>query len=188
MSQLPIFKIMVIGPSNVGKSSLLFFNKHHFFTLDEHSLDIVSPQCYTEKILYQTLSVYVHEYDHRQLFREEWKHYITSHLIIIMFDVTSHESFFKAKHLFMKFEKYNYGKKHYILLGNKCDLHSQIKIQREHVKQHFNESIYYFEISVKIDFCLYRIHKKIKQKMETFIRNQIKKKKKKRFCLFSLCS
>lgn len=182
---MPKFNIMIIGPPNVGKSSLIFFNKYLYFSQNNDKLKNLS---YTMNILHQVLDIHVYKYDKTKLFQEEWKYYITSQLVIIMFDLTDVKSFFKAKQLFMKFEKYNYGKKDYILLGNKTDLHSQIKIQEDLIKKHFNESIYYIEISIKIDFCLHKVYKKIKNKMIRFLRNQNKdKRKKKRFCDFLLC-
>lgn len=148
-SNTNIFKILTIGDGGVGKTSILRryvenkFLKHHLSTI---GIDFLSK---TLKIKDKEIKLKIWDTAGQERYRQ-----ITSHIykdadgIILVFDVTSEESFNQITD-WMEQIKNNVSKEeiNLILIGNKCDLADRM-VEKERGEEMAEKlKIKYFETS-----------------------------------------
>ena len=148
-SNTNVFKILTIGDGGVGKTSILRryvenkFLKHHLSTI---GIDFLSK---TLKIKDKEIKLKIWDTAGQERYRQ-----ITSHIykdadgIILVFDVTSEESFNQITD-WMEQIKNNVSKEeiNLILIGNKCDLADRMVEKERGEKMAKNLNIKYFETS-----------------------------------------
>ena len=148
-SNTNIFKILTIGDGGVGKTSILRryvenkFLKHHLSTI---GIDFLSK---TLKIKDKEIKLKIWDTAGQERYRQ-----ITSHIykdadgIILVFDVTSEESFNQITD-WMEQIKNNVSKEeiNLILIGNKCDLADRMVEKERGEKMAEKLKIKYFETS-----------------------------------------
>ena len=148
-SNTNVFKILTIGDGGVGKTSILRryvenkFLKHHLSTI---GIDFLSK---TLKIKDKEIKLKIWDTAGQERYRQ-----ITSHIykdadgIILVFDVTSEESFNQITD-WMEQIKNNVSKEeiNLILIGNKCDLEDRM-VEKERGEEMAEKlKIKYFETS-----------------------------------------
>ena len=148
-SNTNVFKILTIGDGGVGKTSILRryvenkFLKHHLSTI---GIDFLSK---TLKIKDKEIKLKIWDTAGQERYRQ-----ITSHIykdadgIILVFDVTSEESFNQITD-WMEQIKNNVSKEeiNLILIGNKCDLADRMVEKERGEEMAKNLKIKYFETS-----------------------------------------
>ena len=148
-SNTNVFKILTIGDGGVGKTSILRryvenkFLKHHLSTI---GIDFLSK---TLKIKDKEIKLKIWDTAGQERYRQ-----ITSHIykdadgIILVFDVTSEESFNQITD-WMEQIKNNVSKEeiNLILIGNKCDLADRMVEKERGEKMAEKLKIKYFETS-----------------------------------------
>jgi len=121
-----LFKIVLIGDSGVGKSSLMLR-----FGEDQYSDQYISTIGVDFKIKEVELdgkSVRMQIWDTagQERFRTiTCSYYRTAHGIIVCYDVTDRESFSNVKQWLHEIEKYAGERVHILLVGNKSDMESK---------------------------------------------------------------
>ena len=143
-------KILIVGDSNVGKSSLILqYTENNF--LNEHGTTVCI-EYKIKKFKYKDFEVKLQIWDTAG---QERYHSITNNFfhnadgILFVFDITSHESFLGAKKWIKEaLEVGNFFKK--ILIGNKADLEGEREVSLEDIGNYCGEQkIDYFEASAK---------------------------------------
>lgn len=170
-----LFKLLLIGDSGVGKSSILIR-----FTDDSYSEAFIS----TIGVDFKIKSI---ELDGKHIKLQLWdtagqerfrtitsSYYRGAHGIIIVFDLTDLESFENIQQWLLEINKYSYKNICKILVGNKSDLINK-RIVNEGKSYADSLNIPYIETSAKnadnIDSLFYGISKQIKNMMK---HNEIK--------------
>jgi len=172
------FKIAVMGSPKVGKTAFVSRNRNGKF--DEE----YTP---TSKVKYQTFSfnttvgtVMFNIIDipgDKILSQEDSFCYKNLDGAIIMFDITSKESFKDSEKWYFEFIKYNKGGFPVIFIGNKCDIQEKAITNEEiqaKFKPNYNSNVLYFDMSIKSRYniekpLLYLAKKLCNEKNLTFI-------------------
>ena len=149
MTEITI-KLLLVGDSNVGKTSLLLK-----YTDDNYPLEHIATVGIEYRIKmfdYKNFKIKIQIWDTAG---QERFHSITNNFfrnsngILFVYDITKHESFEGVINWVKEAEDIgdDYQK---ILIGNKCDLDSEREVKEEEVEKFSNEkNIRYFETSAK---------------------------------------
>ena len=169
-----IFKIILIGSSSVGKSSILqryiqkVFNESYSCTIGVDffmkSLDIGDKSIKMQ--LWDTAGT--------EKFRSiTTGYYRGANAAFIVFDLTSKQSFECLNEWIENYYKYSdpNSEKNVVLIGNKCDLVDRREITQEEIDKFIKDNnIMYYETSAKtgqnIDECFYFIAEKLVKQFE----------------------
>ena len=169
-----IFKIILIGSSSVGKSSILqryiqkIFNESYSCTIGVDffmkSLDIGDKSIKMQ--LWDTAGT--------EKFRSiTTGYYRGANAAFIVFDLTSKQSFECLNEWIENYYKYSdpNSEKNVVLIGNKCDLVDRREITQEEIDKFIKDNnIMYYETSAKtgqnIDECFYFIAEKLVKEFE----------------------
>ena len=169
-----IFKIILIGSSSVGKSSILqryiqkVFNESYSCTIGVDffmkSLDIGDKSIKMQ--LWDTAGT--------EKFRSiTTGYYRGANAAFIVFDLTSKQSFECLNEWIENYYKYSdpNSEKNVVLIGNKCDLVDRREITQEEIDKFIKDNnIMYYETSAKtgqnIDECFYFIAEKLVKEFE----------------------
>ena len=169
-----IFKIILIGSSSVGKSSILqryiqkVFNESYSCTIGVDffmkSLDIGDKSIKMQ--LWDTAGT--------EKFRSiTTGYYRGANAAFIVFDLTSKQSFECLNEWIENYYKYSdpNSEKNVVLIGNKCDLVDRREITQEEIDKFIKDNnIMYYETTAKtgqnIDECFYFIAEKLVKEFE----------------------
>ena len=169
-----IFKIILIGSSSVGKSSILqryiqkVFNESYSCTIGVDffmkSLDIGDKSIKMQ--LWDTAGT--------EKFRSiTTGYYRGANAAFIVFDLTSKQSFECLNEWIENYYKFSdpNSEKNVVLIGNKCDLVDRREITQEEIDKFIKDNnIMYYETSAKtgqnIDECFYFIAEKLVKEFE----------------------
>jgi Ras-related protein Rab-1A len=172
-----LFKLLLIGDSGVGKSSILLR-----FTDDIYSEAFISTigvdfKIKTIEVDGKIIKLQIWDTAGQERFRTiTSSYYRGAHGIIIVFDLTDIESFDNITQWLFEINRYSYKEVCKILVGNKSDLMDRRMV---HGGQDYAESlnIPYVETSAKtadnIDSLFYQLSKQIKSKMKHTTMKQI---------------
>lgn len=146
-----VFKIVVIGESNVGKTNLVL----------QFGLDIFTPQ--TRPTIGIELRVKTVEVDGKSVKVQIWDtagqekyraitkhHYRGANGALILYDITSLSSYNSVQKWIDELKMYSNDKVIVMLIGNKCDLISQRTVLENDAQNFANEKGFFFlEMSAK---------------------------------------
>jgi len=146
-----LFKLLLIGDSGVGKSSLLLR-----FAVDTYTESFISTIGVDFKIRKieldgKTIKLQIWDTAGQERFRTiESSFYRGAHGIIVVFDLTDQESFENVKQWLHEIDRYAPANVKKLLVGNKCDLASKRAVPTE-LAAAFAESlgVEYLETSAK---------------------------------------
>jgi Ras-related protein Rab-2A len=142
MSIENVFKVAIVGDSNVGKSCLLLqfisntFQSDHNLTIgidiESKVLNIDEKEGSSRKVKLQIFDTAGQE-SFRSITRSYYK---GSQIVILVYDVTNHRSFSQLENWLKEVEEYSLGSNPIIVLvGNKCDLKSRHIVKREEAEE-----------------------------------------------------
>ena len=146
-----LFKLLLIGDSGVGKSSLLLRFAEDTYTESFISTIGVDFKSRTIELDGKTIKLQIWDTAGQERFgKMKSPYYRGAHGIIVVFDVTDQESFSNVKQWLHEIDKYAPANVKKLLVGNKCDLASKRAVPTEQAAE-FAESlgVEYLETSAK---------------------------------------
>eukprot|EP01080_Neovahlkampfia_damariscottae_P006425 gene6425-10433_t len=149
---LPVQKILFIGDTSVGKSSLLQRYTEHSFTCDY--LPTIGVDFKIKNHQHDGTEIKAQIWDTsggRERFRTiSSSYYRGAHGFILCFDTTNEESFQNCEHWSNEIEKYSTQDHSIILVGTKCDLVNKRQVDEDKIQLFAVEhGLQYFETSSK---------------------------------------
>ncbi|ELP83903.1 hypothetical protein EIN_440870 [Entamoeba invadens IP1] len=149
-----IWRPLVIGDGSVGRSEMIFqFCEHQFV----ETFDVLKERCYIKQIILDRKMISIeildsitptlqYDYDEYNIKKSDG--------FIIMYSVTSEESFYYAHSIFESlyyiFDLFPYEHIPIVLCGNKIDLNTQRKVSREDGEKMAKEfKVPFYEISAQ---------------------------------------
>ena len=146
-----LFKLLLIGDSGVGKSSLLLRFAEDTYTESFISTIGVDFKSRTIELDGKTIKLQIWDTAGQERFgKMKSPYYRGAHGIIVVFDVTDQESFSNVKQWLHEIDKYAPANVKKLLVGNKCDLASKRAVPTEQAAK-FAEGLglEYLETSAK---------------------------------------
>ena len=148
-----IFKIVMIGESGIGKSTIMKKLIHNYFD------DIVHPTIgvdfgtknVTIKNCDQSIKFQIWDTGGREEFRSIIKSYYNKTIgVVAVFDVSNPHSFYKLEEQIKDIQRVNTKHINYVLIGNKSDLKRELFINKNLIEDFcYKYACQYFEISAK---------------------------------------
>jgi len=169
------FKVLLIGDSTVGKSSLLMrfttdkFEEDMVSTM--HGMDAKDKDVLTADGKTVRLSLWDTAGQERMGFLTS-SYYRGAQGIIIVYDITNPESYKNIPNWLAEIERYAYGSAIKILVGNKSDLEEGRKVARSTAEDYASDelSVQYIETSAKtgenVTEAFMKLVEKIKEKKD----------------------
>jgi len=150
MENIVVLKIILIGDSSVGKTSLLLTYSGGNF--EDNYISTIGVD-YKEKLIVVNnykVKLKIMDTCGQERFKSLNKNfYSSSDGIIFVFDVTKESSFKSIDNWLNESENYR-GKSKKILVGNKIDLMNIIEVKKENVEKYAeNKKMFYYETSAK---------------------------------------
>ena len=150
MENIVVLKIILIGDSSVGKTSLLLTYSGGNF--EDNYISTIGVDFKEKLILVNNYKVKLKIMDTcgQERFKSLNKNfYSSSDGIIFVFDVTKESSFKSIDNWLNESENYR-GKSKKILVGNKIDLKNIIEVKKENIEKYAeNKKMLYYETSAK---------------------------------------
>jgi len=146
-----LFKIIVIGDSQVGKSSVILRFSDNSFNESYLSTIGVDFKIRTVSVNGRTIKLQLWDTAGQERFRTiTSSYYRGAHIIAIVFAVTDQNSFKNINYWINECQNYASENVKKLLIGNKCDLVSNREVTYEDAKNFANEhGITYKEVSAK---------------------------------------
>jgi Ras-related protein Rab-1A len=146
-----LFKLLLIGDSGVGKSSLLLRFADNVFTESHISTIGVDFKIRTIDLNGKTTKLQIWDTAGQERFRTiTSSYYRGAHGICLVFDLTNIESFNNIHNWIQEIDKYSNKTVHKLLVGNKCDLKHKIVTDFESANQLAHHlGVQYLETSAK---------------------------------------
>lgn len=146
-----LFKIIIIGNSAVGKSSLLLKFTDRTFLANQISTIGVDFKIQTMQIDDKIIKLQIWDTAGNERFKTiTTSYYRNSNGICIVFDITNKESFNSLPDWFSEIDRFASDNVCKILIGNKSDLEKQRQVSKEDAKELANKyKIDYIEASAK---------------------------------------
>ena len=150
-----LFKILLIGDSGVGKSSILHRFVDDLYTTTHISTIGVDFKIKTLELDGKIIKLQIWDTAGQERFRTiTQSYYRGAHGIFVVFDLTHLESFRNIKYWIQEIEKYNNNSADIILIGNKSDIPEHRKVSNCEINNfcsNFN-NISYLETSALNNF------------------------------------
>ena len=188
-------KIITLGDSHVGKSSLIFKFIEDKFSSSYMSTVGFDLKFKTIKINNEEIKVMIFDTAGQERFRSLASNYIKkANGILLVYDISDKNTFLNIENWMTSIKEESSDTIPIILIGNKCDLDEQRKIQKEEGEQFANNNnLKFFETSCKdgdnVENCFIELTKQIieRKKEKQFNPNtqklvNIKDKKKEKDC------
>ena len=188
-------KIITLGDSHVGKSSLIFKFIEDTFSSSYMSTVGFDLKFKTIKINDEEIKVMIFDTAGQERFRSLASNYIKkANGILLVYDISDKNTFLNIENWMTNIKEESSDTIPIILIGNKCDLDEQRKIQKEEGEQFANNNnLKFFETSCKdgdnVENCFIELTKQIieRKKEKQFNPNtqklvNIKDKKKEKDC------
>jgi len=146
-----LFKVVMIGDSGSGKSSVLLRFADNTFLDNIMSTIGVDFKSQTLKIGEENIKLQIWDTAGQEKYRTITStYYRAAQGVVLVFDVTSEESFQNTKKWFSDLEKYTEKSVYKILVGNKADLTDQRKVSLSQVEEYAQSmGVPYIETSAK---------------------------------------
>jgi len=168
-----LFKLLLIGDSGVGKSSLLLRFADDTYTESYISTIGVDFKIRTVDIEGKTVKLQIWDTAGQERFRTiTSSYYRGAHGIIVVYDVTDEDSFSNVKQWLNEIDRYANENVNKLLVGNKSDLVSKKKVDFETATAFANEiGIPFLETSAKtstnVEQAFVTMAQEIKQRVTT---------------------
>ncbi|KAJ6253311.1 small gtp binding protein rab8 [Anaeramoeba flamelloides] len=145
-----LFKIIIVGESSVGKTSLLMQYYHHCFQEKRMStlgLDLIFK---TLKVGDHIIGVQLWDSAGQERFRATSRlTFSGSDAVIYVYDITQHSSFMEIQNWMKETDQYCIDNL-YLMIGNKIDLEEERQVNTEEAKEFAKEhKMNFFEVSAK---------------------------------------
>jgi len=167
-----LFKLLLIGDSGVGKSSLLLRFADNTFTESFISTIGVDFKIRTLDIDGSTVKLQIWDTAGQERFRTiTSSYYRGAHGIIVVYDVTNPETFNNVQKWLQEIERYACETVHKLLVGNKCDLVSEKKVSTDDAREFADQlNLVFLEASAKdstnVEEAFSKMARAIKEKQE----------------------
>ena len=165
-------KILIIGDSDVGKTSMLLKYTDNFFP--ESHLATIGVEFKTKDINYKDFLIHLQIWDTagQERFKSITKNFFrNTNGVIFMYDVTQKKTFKSVKDWIRDSEINNPGLKR-ILVGNKIDLKNKIEVNSNDVKEYcLKKEIENLEVSAKLGINVEKTYMRL---VEIILGNQNK--------------
>lgn len=194
MNNKPVYthKLVFLGESSVGKSSIVTRYIKNIFTYDQCST--IGASFFTSRI---GLDDCIVRFDIWDTAGQERYHslaplyYRNASVICVVFDVTNNSSFAQAKTWINELKISGPEKALIVLVGNKIDMQNSIKVKPDIINEYVEDNnIIYVETSAKTNYNIEYLFKNAAQmvpKIETVINNiKIDDKQNKTYCCYLL--
>ncbi|XP_069012895.1 ras-related protein Rab-19-like [Embiotoca jacksoni] len=127
-----LFKIILIGDSNVGKTCVVQNFKSGFFSEKQQNTIGVDFTVRTVDIEGRKVKMQVWDTAGQERFRTiTQSYYRSAHGAMIAYDITRHSTFDSVTHWIKEVELYGAANVVLVLIGNKCDLEEERQVQFE---------------------------------------------------------
>ena len=167
-----VFKLLLLGETNVGKTSIMTRFNEDFFTtnyLATIGLDFRSKYI---KLNQKIVKLQIYDTTGQDRFKTIIKpYYKGSNCLILMYDIEDLNSFLNIKKVMNTIREYNAMNKYKVLVGNKCESLKRLITEEEGKKLADEYNMDFFEISAKEDknifeLIMFIINKLLKTKEE----------------------
>jgi len=165
-----LFKLLLIGDSGVGKSSLLLRFADNTFSDSFIATIGVDFKIITIDLNGAQVKLQIWDTAGQERFRTiTSSYYRGAHGIIVVYDITNPDSFANVRKWLQEINRYASENVQKILVGNKCDLVSERKVSYEDAKELADElGVTFLETSAKnatnVDVAFENMAKAIKEK------------------------
>jgi len=146
-----LFKLLIIGDSGVGKSSLMNRFSDNVFSESYINTIGVDFKIRTIEVNGKMIKLQIWDTAGQERFRTiVSSYYRGAHGIMIVFDITDKESFYNVKMWSEEIKKYASSNVKTILIGNKADFESKRQVEYSEAKEYADSNnMNYFETSAK---------------------------------------
>jgi small GTP-binding protein len=179
-----IFKIILIGNSNVGKSSIL--KRYIQKVFDDNYSCTIGVDFFMKSITIgeKTIKLQLWDTAGTEKFRSiTTGYYRGANAALVVFDLTSKKSFTALNEWIQNYYKYSNpdSVKNVVIIGNKCDLTESREVTEEEINDFIKDNnITYFETSAKdgknIDECFNHMAQKLIEQYENNDNELVKRK------------
>jgi small GTP-binding protein len=179
-----IFKIILIGNSNVGKSSIL--KRYIQKVFDDNYSCTIGVDFFMKSITIgeKTIKLQLWDTAGTEKFRSiTTGYYRGANAALVVFDLTSKKSFTALNEWIQNYYKYSNpdSVKNVVIIGNKCDLTESREVTEEEINDFIKDNnITYFETSAKdgknIDECFNHMAQKLIEQYENKDNELVKRK------------
>eukprot|EP00658_Telonema_sp_P-2_P073685 TRINITY_DN6279_c0_g1_i4.p1 TRINITY_DN6279_c0_g1~~TRINITY_DN6279_c0_g1_i4.p1 ORF type:complete len:208 (+),score=46.89 TRINITY_DN6279_c0_g1_i4:93-716(+) len=167
------FKLLLIGDSGVGKSCLLLRYADNRYTESYISTLGVDFRMVTLELGGESIKLQIWDTAGQERFRTITSNYYRgANGIVIVFSVTEEESFNSVARWLAEIERNVGTSVHKILVGNKCDMVSKRKVQREVAEQFAHKyGIPYVETSAKEGHNVQQVFNELSERIKKEIKS-----------------
>jgi len=148
-----VFKIIVVGESGVGKSSLVLRSTDDIFSKDQPSTLGVDFKLKTlrSKNFQKLFRLQIWDSAGQERFRAITRaYYKGAHGVVVVYDISNHQSFEKVREWIQEVRDYGLDDIAFALVGNKNDLVAKKKVSTGEAKKLADElGLIFFETSAK---------------------------------------
>jgi small GTP-binding protein len=158
------FKIVMLGDSGVGKTSLVKYEITNSFIQNRDSTIIFEHSFKNFNILGKTVRLQIWDICGQEVYHSSMKNFYRSALcIIVVFSLESLDSFYKVNNWIEEIQNNNSEDSIIVLIGNKSDLTLPRIVPKELVEDYCKKNgiEYYFEASAKTGENVHEIFKNI---------------------------